>query len=51
MSDDEIQAVNAVQESPTELTGELARLYWRAKDTINRWDPFRGVTVKAMEEN
>lgn len=51
VSDDEVRAVNAIQEAPsTSLTGEPEKAYRQAKDTITRWDPFNGVTVKALEE-
>lgn len=50
MSDDEVEAVNRLQEAPsTSLTSLPLAAYEKAKRTIERWDPFHGATVRAME--
>ena len=51
MSDDEVEAINSLQEPPTTSLTELPRdIYLAAKRDIERWDPFHGVTARAMEE-
>ena len=50
MSDDEVEAINRLQEAPsTSLTELPLDIYLAAKRDIERWDPFHGVTVRAME--
>lgn len=51
MTADDVRAANAMQEPPSHnLIGPAADIYEAGKERVAAWDPFRGVTTRALEE-